>query len=151
MYGLISVSAFSGEPISSWRVRCSPTCRPCQAAALRFLLGAGVMLAVARWQETMSSGWRESHWRAHVLLGILGIVGFNLFFFYAMAQTSAANGALIMATNPLLTTLLASACCASESLRQLAALPVALAGVAVVISQGELTQLSHFAIGLAMR
>ena len=148
VYGLISVSAFFWGANFVLAGSVLADLPPLWAAALRFLLGAGVMLAVARWQGDDVLGLARSHWRAHVLLGILGIVGFNLFFFYAMAQTSAANGALIMATNPVLTTRLASALLREQiASRQLAALPVALAGVAVVISQGELTQLSHFAIG----
>ena len=42
------------------------------------------------------------------MLGIVGVFGFNFFFFLGMKHTEAMNGALIMATNPLVTTLLAS-------------------------------------------
>lgn len=147
VYSLVGVSAFfwgANFVLASSVLADVP---PLWAAALRFLFGAAVMLAVARWRGDDLARLARDHWRAHVLLGILGIVGFNLFFFYAMAQTSAANGALIMATNPLLTTLLASALLREQvGSRQLAALPIALAGVAVVISRGDLTQLSHFAI-----
>ncbi len=117
---------------------------PLWAAALRFLLGAVLMLALARYRGTDLVGLAQRHWRAHAGLGLLGIVGFNVFFFQAMQDTSASNGALIMATNPLLTTILAALLLGERiAARQLLALPVALAGVAVVISHGHLGQVSQ--------
>jgi drug/metabolite transporter (DMT)-like permease len=111
---------------------------PLWAAALRFVLGAGVMLAIAIHQG--EDLWRltKRHAGVYLLLGLVGIAAFNLLFFNAMKTTSADNGALIMATNPLLTTLLAAVLLGEQaSGRHLAALPLALAGVAVVISHGD--------------
>jgi drug/metabolite transporter (DMT)-like permease len=115
---------------------------PLWAAALRFLLGASVMLAIAIRQGEDLWIPAKRHAGAYLLLGLVGIAAFNLLFFQAMKTTSADNGALIMATNPLLTTLLAAIVLGERaSGRHLAALPVALAGVAVVISHGELERL----------
>ncbi len=120
---------------------------PHWAAALRFLIGAVLMLAVSWRQGDALATLLRKHWPVHLLLGLLGIVGFNLFFFQAMGSTSADNGALIMATNPLLTTLLAALLLGERaSARHLAALPVALAGVAVVISQGDLGRLAQLQV-----
>jgi drug/metabolite transporter (DMT)-like permease len=120
---------------------------PLWAAALRFLLGAALMLAIAWRQKDDLAELARRHWPTHLLLSLLGIVGFNLFFFHAMQSTSADNGALIMATNPLLTTLLAAVLLGERATaRHLAALPVALAGVAVVISHGDLGRLAHFQV-----
>lgn len=120
---------------------------PLWAGALRFLLGAVLMLAIALRQKEGLMALARQHWPAHLMLALLGIVGFNLFFFHAMQSTSADNGALIMATNPLLTTLLAAVLLGERATaRHLAALPVALAGVAVVIAQGDLGRLLHFQV-----
>jgi drug/metabolite transporter (DMT)-like permease len=120
---------------------------PIWAAALRFLLGTVLMMALARYQGIDLVGLAKRHWRAHVVLSLLGIVGFNVFFFQAMQDTSAGNGALIMATNPLLTTILAALFLGERIVaRQLLALPVALAGVAVVISHGNIAQLAQFQV-----
>lgn len=120
---------------------------PLWAGALRFLLGAALMLAIARRQRDDLAALAKRHWPVHLMLGLLGIVGFNVFFFHAMQDTSADNGALIMATNPLLTTLLAAALLGERaSARHLAALPVALAGVAVVLSHGDPGRLAHFQV-----
>jgi drug/metabolite transporter (DMT)-like permease len=120
---------------------------PLWAAALRFLLGAVLMLAIAWRQGDDLVALARRHGAVHLLLGLLGVVGFNLLFFHAMQDTSADNGALIMATNPLLTTLVAAVLLGERaSARHLAALPIALAGVAVVISHGDLARLAHFQV-----
>jgi drug/metabolite transporter (DMT)-like permease len=115
---------------------------PLWAAAIRFLLGAGLMVAIARRQGQALLPLARRHWASYLLLAVVGIAAFNLLFFRAMQTTSADNGALIMATNPLLTTLLAALALGERtSARQLAALPVALAGVAVVVSHGDIDRL----------
>jgi drug/metabolite transporter (DMT)-like permease len=120
---------------------------PFWAAALRFLIGAVLMLAIAWRQGDDLVTLARRHAPAHLLLALLGIVGFNLFFFHAMQDTSADNGALVMATNPLLTTLLAAVLLGERvTARHLAALPLALIGVAVVISHGDLGRLAHLQI-----
>lgn len=120
---------------------------PLWAAALRFMLGATVMFALAQWRrEPLLEPLRRNAW-AYLLLGLIGIGGFNLLFFFALQTTSAANAALIMATNPLLTTLLAWLILRERpSARHLAALPVALLGVAIVISGGSLARLGHLQV-----
>ena len=120
---------------------------PLWAAALRFVLGAALMLAIAVRQGADLWGLANRHAGAYLLLGVVGIAAFNLLFFHALKTTSADSGALIMATNPLLTTLLAAALLGERpGARHLAALPLALAGVAVVISQGDVQRLAHLQV-----
>jgi len=120
---------------------------PAWAAALRFLFGAGLMCVLAWRQGEDLAGLAWRYAENYLLLALAGMVGFNLLFFQAMQTTSAENGALIMATNPLLTTLLAAATLRERvSAKQWVALPIALAGVAVVITQGELARLQHLQI-----
>jgi drug/metabolite transporter (DMT)-like permease len=120
---------------------------PLWAAALRFLLGSALMLALAWRQGDDLIGRARRHAGAYLLLGLVGIVGFNVLFFRAMESTSADNGALIMATNPLLTTLLAAVLLGERATaRHLAALPVALVGVAVVIAHGDLGGLARLQV-----
>ena len=120
---------------------------PLWAAALRFVLGAALMLAIAVRQGADLWGLANRHAGAYLLLGVVGIAAFNLLFFHALKTTSADSGALIMATNPLLTTLLAAALLGERpGARHLAALPLALTGVAVVISQGDVQRLAHLQV-----
>jgi len=120
---------------------------PLWAAALRFALGTAVMLGLVVWRSEDLVAPLRRHAKIYALLGAVGIGGFNLLFFFALQTTSAANGALIMATNPLLTTLLAVVLLGeASSRRQLAALPVALIGVVVVISGGDLHRLANLQV-----
>ena len=115
---------------------------PLWAAAMRFVLGAALMFAIAGFRREKVMGLLRRHAGTYLLLGTVGIAAFNLLFFSALRSTSADSAALIMATNPLLTTLLAAVLLGERpSARHLVALPVALAGVAVVISQGDIGRL----------
>jgi drug/metabolite transporter (DMT)-like permease len=123
---------------------------PLWAAALRFLLGAALLLTLAGMRREDLLGLLKKHAGIYILLGGVGIVAFNLLFFNAMQSTSADNAALIMATNPLLTVLLAGALLGERpSTRHMAALPLALVGVAIVIAQGDMNRLAslHVARG----
>jgi drug/metabolite transporter (DMT)-like permease len=105
--------------------------RPLIAAADRFLIAAGIMLVI-----TYATGnrltWR--HARIYLILGLLGVFGFNLFFFLGMSSTSPVNGALIMGLNPVLTSLIASWILGDQPTRlQWLAFPVGLLGVAIVV------------------
>ncbi len=77
-------------------------------AALRFAVAGAVMLGVV---SIMDRQWlsrlRTNAW-AFTGMALTGVVGFNVFFFFGMQSTSAINGALIMATNPLVTALIAA-------------------------------------------
>ena len=115
---------------------------PIWSAAIRFGLAALILWGFALWQKAplftliKTYGWR------YLTLGLIGISGFNLLFFFAMQTARADTAALIMATNPLLTTVLAWALLREHpGWQRLAALPIALLGVAVVITEGNLTQL----------
>lgn len=123
---------------------------PLWAAAVRFLLAAGLMLVIAGMRRENLFGLLRRHATTYLMLGIVGITAFNVLFFYALQSTSPNNGALIMAINPLLTVVLAAAFLGERvSARHMVALPVALAGVAVVISGGDLGRLEalHFSRG----
>ena len=123
---------------------------PLWAAAMRFVLGAVLMFTIAGVRREKLLGLLKRHAAVYLLLGAVGIGGFNLFFFYALKSTSANSAALIMATNPLLTALLAVALLGERlTNRHLVALPLALIGVAVVISQGNMHKLEslNFARG----
>lgn len=107
---------------------------PYVAASVRYLLAAAIMLAL-----TFFRGERVPlrHLKSYLVLGIIGVFGFNLLFFLGMKRTSAVNGALIMALNPLLTSLVAYAIIRERpSLRQWLGFPVGLTGVAIVVLGG---------------
>jgi drug/metabolite transporter (DMT)-like permease len=102
------------------------------AGAGRFDIAAVVMLAVSAVKGQRVPLIR--HGLAYATLGLVGIAGFNVLFFYGMQMTSAVNGALIMALNPLLTALIACAMKVHRlDSRQLVAFPIGAAGVGIVV------------------
>ncbi len=116
---------------------------PLWAAALRFVLGAALVFAIAGAKREKILAPLGRHFGTYLMLGVVGIVAFNIFFFYALRYTSANNAALIMGTNPLFTAVLAALILRERiTLRHLIALPVALGGVAIVVTQGRLGSLA---------
>jgi len=104
---------------------------PYVAGASRYLLAALIMLLI-----TLSRGETVPlrYIKTYTLLGLVGVFGFNLFFFLGMQTTSAVSGALIMALNPLLTAVIAFFILKDRpSSRQLLAFPVGIIGVAIVV------------------
>ena len=104
---------------------------PYIAGASRYILAAAIMILI-----TMIK--RESipfiHLKSYLTLGIVGVFGFNLFFFLGMETSSAINGALIMALNPLLTAILAYLILKDKPTnRQLFAFPIGVVGVGIVV------------------
>jgi len=104
---------------------------PYVAGASRYVLAAAVMVLIA---QTRKEAVPLQHWKAYLTLGVVGVFGFNLFFFLGMETSSAINGALIMALNPLLTAVLGYVILRDKpSKQQLIAFPVGIAGVAIVV------------------
>lgn len=112
---------------------------PSATAALRFSLAAVTMLIIL----AVTQGVKLTHFKANaiqfVVLGIVGIFGFNALFFIGLEYTSPLNGALIMGTNPLLTTILARLILKDTiTKRQIVGIFFAFVGVLLVITQGSL-------------
>ncbi len=104
---------------------------PYVAGSGRYILAAAIMfLIISVRKETIPL----RHLRAYLILGVVGVFGFNLFFFLGMETTSAVNGALIMASNPLFTAVLAYVILRDRpSNLQMIAFPIGMAGVAIVV------------------
>ncbi len=104
---------------------------PYVAGATRYLMAATIMLLVTQYRRECIP---LRHLKVYVILGLMGVFGFNLFFFLGMQSTSATNGALIMAINPMLTSLLAYVFLRQQpSYRQLLGFPIGVIGVAIVV------------------
>jgi len=104
---------------------------PYVAGASRYLLAAAIMILIT---QVMRESTPLKHLRTYLVLGVVGVFGFNLFFFLGMETTSAVNGALIMALNPLLTAILGYLILRDlPSRQQMIAFPVGVAGVAIVV------------------
>ncbi|MFE6134671.1 DMT family transporter [Bacillus sp. NPDC057893] len=113
-------------------------------AAWRFGIAALVMLCLLKIRKDFElEVWKQNS-AYYLLLGIVGVFGFNFFFFLGMKHTEVINGALIMATNPLVTTLLASVILREKIVkRQAIGMLLALLGVVFVLTQGSFAILQN--------
>lgn len=116
---------------------------PFFAASCRFFIAAACLLALTAWysrKESRSFPVPRSLQQLGILfaLGLTGIFCYNAIFFTGLKLTTATNGALIVAINPLLTAVL-SALWLRERVNgtQAAGLLLSLAGVSVVVSKGS--------------
>lgn len=111
---------------------------PSWSASIRFTAAAMLLLGFAAWQGSALLALFRRYASIYLVLGLVGIACFNLLFFYAMQTTSAENAALIMATNPLLTSLLAFLWLRERMpWNAVLALPIAFVGVFVVVTHGD--------------
>ncbi|WP_139114402.1 DMT family transporter [Lysinibacillus xylanilyticus] len=109
------------------------------AAAWRFGIAALVMVLILGFQKQIKIRIIKTHWKMYILLGIIGIFGFNAFFFLGMKYTSPLNGALIMGTNPLVTALFSYFILKNPiTKQQMLGMAFALVGVILVLTQGSL-------------
>lgn len=74
-------------------------------AGLRFSLAAVILLAILRWREGSIGIAREAWWPL-VWMGVLSNTLYQVFFMYGLTHTSVANASLIIATTPLIVSLL---------------------------------------------
>ncbi len=119
-----------------------------QAALWRYLVASVAMLGALLLLERR---WPALTWRQGAgiaVLGATGVLAYNLCFMQGLKTVSASRGALIIALNPVITTLGAWAFFRDHmAVRKAAGVIVALAGAAVVISHGSPAALLHGALG----
>ncbi|PEE38269.1 DMT family transporter [Bacillus pseudomycoides] len=115
-------------------------------AAWRFGIAAFAMLSTLMIRKNFEREVWKQNIGYYILLGIVGVFGFNFFFFLGMKHTEAINGSLIMATNPLVTTILARLILREKIVRQqVIGMGFALLGVAFVITQGSFLVIQNLA------
>ncbi|CAI8734965.1 MULTISPECIES: DMT family transporter [Bacillus] len=115
-------------------------------AAWRFGIAAFMMLSILMIRKNLEREVWKQNIGYYILLGIVGVFGFNFFFFLGMKHTEAINGSLIMATNPLVTTILARLILREKIVRQqVIGMGFALLGVAFVITQGSFLVIQNLA------
>jgi len=119
---------------------------PAVAAAWRFGLAAAALLLLLGWKERLNFRSLRENVGAYLLLGGVGIFGFNALFFLGIASTSPVNGALIMAANPVLTAVLAVVILGETwTLQRAFGIALSLGGVILVITHGSWETIRHLA------
>jgi drug/metabolite transporter (DMT)-like permease len=124
-----------------WAVGEAP---PFFVATLRFAIASIVLWALVAWQgrgagERFPLPETGVQWAGLFSLGLTGVFLYNFAFLVGLSRTSAVNGSLIVAFNPLLTAVL-SAWWLKERVSpfQAAGLLLALLGVGIVVTRGSI-------------
>ena len=115
---------------------------PFVVATERFVFATIIIIIFMLLKDRTSIIALQKNWIAFIALGLLGITGFNLAFFIGLKTTSAINGALIMATSPITTALLAAMIDKHKiTLIQTVGMLISLFGVVIVVSNGSIMNL----------
>jgi len=110
---------------------------PFTAAFLRFALAAFLLFLLLMTREKPAARLRNHDWPLLIILGLTGIFGYNALFFTGLKYTTAINGSLITAINPVAITIIAAIILRETvTLRQVMGILVSLFGVALVITGG---------------
>ncbi len=109
---------------------------PLAFPVVRFGVGGLILLGVLKWLEG-SIGFRRADVRLLLVASVLGITLSQISFVLALTNTSASDTALLAATSPILTTLLATAVGLERmNRRHCAAAVVGLAGAILIVAGG---------------
>lgn len=123
---------------------------PLTFAAARFALAAAALFAFVRLRQG-AIRWPTGHGVALLLLGMLGFGVYNLLWANGLQNVTAGNSALLIATSPVLTALLAGAVGLDRLTRpKLFGAMLAFAGVAVVILGGREAAVGGSPVGFAL-
>lgn len=119
---------------------------PVEAAAIRFAIASvfilGVLLLTESRQVILKA--LKQNWLSYLGIGFIGVAGFNGLFFIGLRDTSAINGALIMATNPLLSIMLARLFLnAPINTNQALGISLSLIGIIIALSNGSIDNITH--------
>lgn len=123
---------------------------PFTAAAWRFGFAAVILLIILIFTEGMNKAQVKRNAIWYIVLGMIGIFGFSTLFFVGLTYTSSVNGALIMALNPLLTTIFAQFILKDRITKEhIAGIFFAFIGVLLVITNGSIDTLKtlSFSVG----
>ena len=91
----------------------------------------------------------RQQWFATFVLGLLGVFAYNLFFMGALERLPASRAALIIALNPVITITISSFVLKEHlSPRRWAGVAIALTGVWIVISHGDVVSIASAGVGL---
>jgi drug/metabolite transporter (DMT)-like permease len=111
---------------------------PIVAASYRFIIAALILVVLFLFSGPIDWTVLKKHFFIYALLAFFGVFGYNVLFFIGMKTTSTVTGALINATNPLMTVLI-SRLLLKTSIRpiQVFGILLSFAGILGIISKGD--------------
>jgi drug/metabolite transporter (DMT)-like permease len=119
-----------------------------EAGFWRYLFGV-VLLVVATNITRISLDDIKNNLTGILLVGGIGLFGFNMFFFWGLSNTSAVNAALIISLNPALTLILSNRILKTPLTgKSMIGIVIALFGVLYLMTQGNFYNLQQLRFGL---
>ena len=125
------------------------TLSPLLGSCARYMI-ASVALSIAAFAlEGGLPKLNRQQWLGTFILGLLGVFAYNLFFMGALARLPASRAALIIALNPVITITISSVALKEGlSARRWLGVAIALTGVWIVISHGDVASIAAAGVGL---
>jgi len=122
--------------------------QPFSAALVRFVIASALLLLLTWRVEGRLPSIKRGQIVPVILLGLTGIFAYNFFFFRGLTMITAGRASIIVATNPIMVTLL-SALFFREKLNPIKVVGIFLSvsGAAVVISKGNLVEIFGGSLG----
>lgn len=104
----------------------------------RFLIAA-VVLFLIMWKRGENFALKKTDVPRIIILSLLGMVGYHVFFFTALKYTSSVNTSLIAATNPIMTTIMASLFLKEKFPKKaIGGILISFLGVAMIVTNGSI-------------
>jgi drug/metabolite transporter (DMT)-like permease len=125
------------------------TLSPLMGSFARYVV-ASVALSIAAFAlEGGLPKLERRQWLGTFVLGLLGVFAYNLFFMGALARLPASRAALIIALNPVITITISSLTLKEGlSARRWLGVAIALTGVWIVISRGDVVSIAAAGVGV---
>jgi drug/metabolite transporter (DMT)-like permease len=145
---LVAVPAIWGGTFVAGKIVVA-TLTPLMGSFSRYVVACVALLVAAFVLEGGLPRLSARQWLATFVLGLFGVFSYNLFFMGALAKLPASRAALIIALNPAITIAI-SAVVLKERLgaRRWLGVAIALLGVAIVVSRGDLRSFAGEGVGV---
>ncbi len=117
---------------------------PLQITFTRWLIAVFLLFPIAHWIERPD--WKKvwKHWKILLIMGVLGIISYNLVLYCALQYTTSMNAALVNSINPAIIVLFSSILLKERiSLKNGIGLIISLLGVLLVLTKGHLQEILH--------
>src|SRR6187455_3062686 len=121
---------------------------PLMGSFARYVVACVALLVAALALEGGLPRLTARQWLATFVLGLFGVFAYNLFFMGALTKLPASRAALIIALNPAITIAISAVALKERlSARRWAGVMLALLGVAIVVSRGDLASFASGSVG----
>lgn len=112
---------------------------PFSLAFFRFLFSTIIVFPMMIRHEDKNWKLKKSDLPVLLVLGIVGMFGYHVLFFTALKYTTAINSSMIAATNPMLTSILASLLIKERlGIKRIGTILIAFSGVVLTITNGQI-------------